>query len=114
MRVFRVTFNLPGSKFPTDVRLEEEKLKSLMSAMDRGAKVVELDGSYFNTAYFIQAVPDSEAIELRVVQDKLVEKGVLDSPETIQKRIEMTQMKHELQSKMLVNPIRDLGEKHYS
>lgn len=102
MRIFKVTFNLPGSKFPTEVRLEEEKLKSLMSAMDRGAKVVELDGSYFNTAYFIQAVPDSESIEMRVVQDKLVEKGILDSPEEMQKRIDLTRARHELKNKMLV------------
>lgn len=101
MRIFKVTFNLPGSKFPTEVRLEEEKLKSLMGAMDKGAKVVELDGSYFNTAYFIQAVPDSEEIVFRVVQDKLVEKGIVDDEETARKRIELTRQMHELQNKMI-------------
>lgn len=64
MKRFEVTFNLMGSKFPTTVYLEEDRMKALYDAMNRGVKIVELDGNYFNTAYFIQAVPASDQMVL--------------------------------------------------
>lgn len=103
MKRFEVTFNLMGSKYPTTVYLEEDRMKALYDAMNRGVKIVELDGNYFNTAYFIQAVPASEKMEFQVSQEKLVEKGIIDSSEETQKRIELTQARHDLSRKMIVS-----------
>lgn len=96
MKRFQVTFNQIGSKFPTMVYLNEDRMTALYDAINRGVKIVELDGNYFNTAYFVQAVPATEEMQFTVAQDKLVEKGVLESPEQVQKRIELTKAKFNL------------------
>jgi|SRR6185369_814912 len=98
MKKYQVTFNQIGSKFPTMVYLDEERMQALYDAMNRGIKIVELDGNYFNTSYFVQAVPAIEEMQFRVAQDKLVEKGLIKTPEEIQKRIQATKDKYRVTS----------------
>ncbi len=57
-----VTFNIPNQ--PTvQVSVDENKMQPLMEAINQ-KKVVEIDGGFYNTAYFAVALPDKTSIQL--------------------------------------------------
>ena len=98
---YRVTFNIPNEKFPTEVVLSEEKMEALYQGMQTGGKVVKIDGDYFNSAYFAKAVKASEDFVLERSQQALIEKGILPDEDEIQKRIRLTKEKYGQETKLL-------------
>lgn len=98
---YKVTMNLPGSKYPTEIFLDEERMKKFYEAANSGSKIIGIDGSYFNTAYFVQAVPAVDDIVLERSQQALIEKGIVDDENEIQKRIRLTKEKYGQETRML-------------
>jgi hypothetical protein len=57
-----VTFNIPNCG-KVDVKVEKEKMQSLMEAVNQ-KKVVQINDGFYNTAYFATALPDKSSIRL--------------------------------------------------
>ncbi|NCC41892.1 MAG: hypothetical protein EOM21_21280 [Gammaproteobacteria bacterium] len=58
---YKITFNVPGD-FPTEVSVTEEQMGNFYKAVLQKTKIVKIGNSFFNTAYFVKAVPDTEKI----------------------------------------------------
>lgn len=63
MKFYRITFNVPGAEHATDVSVTEEQMGKFYQAVVNKVKIVKIENSYFNTAYFVKAVPDTEKIQ---------------------------------------------------
>ncbi len=60
---YKVIFNLPGKNEATEVLIEKEKMKPLLEAINQ-KKVVQIGEGFYNTAYFVNAVPDKNQMKL--------------------------------------------------
>lgn len=98
---YKVTMNMPGSKYPTEFFLEASRMEEFYKASNSGSKIVSIDGNFYNTAYFVQAVPAVEDMVLEKSQQTLIEKGIIDSEDEIQKRIRLTKEKYGQETKLL-------------
>ena len=98
---YKITFNIPNEKFPVDIVVSEEVMEAFYQGMQTGNKVVKINGSYFNSAYFAKAVPATEDTVLEESQKKLIEKGLVDDETELHKRIRLTQQKHDNETKLL-------------
>ncbi len=60
---YKVLFNLPGKNEATEVLIEKEKMKPLLEAINQ-KKVVQIGEGFYNTAYFVNALPDKTVTKL--------------------------------------------------
>jgi hypothetical protein len=55
---YKIVFNIPNEKFPTEVMVDESQMRAIEPALN-DKKTIKINGSYFNTAYFAKAIPDT-------------------------------------------------------
>lgn len=60
--IYKITFNIPGDEFPTEVAVNKEQMERFYEALSKKTKIVKIENCYFNTAYFVRAIPDTEKI----------------------------------------------------
>ncbi len=66
---YKVIFNLPGKNEATEVLIENEKMGPLLEAINK-KKVVQIGDGFYNTAYFVNAIPDKTVTKLSDEQQK--------------------------------------------
>lgn len=81
MTIYRVVFNIPNEKYPTEIHISKERMEALAPKLSIKGHIVEIDGVYLNTSYFVKAVPDVEMSRLESSQNYL---ALGESPQTVQ------------------------------
>jgi len=66
-----VTFNIPN-KESVEVKVEQEKMQSLMEAVNQ-KKVAQIGNGFYNTAYFVTALPDKSEIKIDKMKKHRIE-----------------------------------------
>lgn len=57
---YKIVFNIPNEKYPTEVLVSEEQMKNIEPILN-DKKVIQIDGNYYSTSYFAKATKDVEA-----------------------------------------------------
>lgn len=67
--IYKVIFNIPNEKYATEVHISKERMEALAPKLSIKGHIVEIDGCYFNTSYFVKAVPDGEMSRMEAAKD---------------------------------------------
>ena len=97
---YKILFNIPNEKFPTEVTVTEEQMEKIAPAL--GSKqVVKINGQWYNTAYFAKTVADTEMNQLETsTLPKLEETTQTTSAKNNRQAI--NEMKEELFKKRII------------
>ncbi len=91
--MYKITFNNIGEQFPTEVSVTEQQMAVIASSLNE-KKVIQINGNYYNTAYFVKAVQYSKTSVIEEGTKSLIEKGILPPLDEMKERIRLTQAKH--------------------
>jgi len=97
---YKIVFNIPNEQFPTEVTISEEQMTAIEPALQE-KRIIKIKGSYFNTAYFAKAVPDSDANRLErsnllQIADKSEDKRIEENKK------KLNEMRQELKDKHII------------
>jgi 4-hydroxy-3-methylbut-2-enyl diphosphate reductase IspH len=97
---YKIVFNIPNEKFPTEVLITEEQMKAIEPALN-SKRVIQINGNYYNTAYFAKSVKDVEANVLEQSKVPQLEK-VTQTTEDKNKRQAVNELKEKLFKKNII------------
>ena len=95
--IYRVIFNIPTEKYPTEIYISKERMEALAPKLSIKGHIVEIDGVYLNTSYFVKAVVDGEMSRMEAAPDYL---KLGDGPK-IQEQINQRQAINELKQSII-------------
>jgi len=94
--IYKVVFNIPNEKYPTEVHISKERMQALAPKLSIKGHIVEIDGCYFNTSYFVKAVPDGEMSRMEAADDRLRLSEAPKTPGEIAQRTAINELKHSI------------------
>ena len=98
--IYRVIFNIPNEKYPTEVHINKERMEALAPKLSIKGHIVEIDGCYFNTSYFVKAVPDGEMSRMEKAPDYLKLGEGPQTPDQINQRQAINELKQSIIKKI--------------
>jgi len=101
MTIYRIIFNIPNEKFPTEIHINKDRMEALAPKLSIKGHIVEIDGCYFNTSYFVKAVPDGEMSRMmETAPDYLKLEEGPKTPEQINQRQVINELKFNIIKKI--------------
>ncbi|HLN19151.1 MAG TPA: hypothetical protein VK255_03205 [Patescibacteria group bacterium] len=97
---YKLIFNIPNERFPTEVTITGEQMDKLAPALAEKGKIVKLNGSYFNTSYFVKATPDAEANRLEEGEKFLRLEGITQTHQDRLNRDAINELKKKIFNKL--------------
>jgi hypothetical protein len=91
--IYKVIFNIPNEKYPTEIHISKERMEYLAPKLSIKGHIVEIDGCYFNTSYFVKAIPDAEMSRMDAAPDRLRLQEAPRTPEEIANREVINELK---------------------